>query len=470
MNRARLRVDEDPMNASVPRPAAEINLDEFERRLRAAGAQQANWEDPLAELAKLVESSNRPAASPAGRQAVEAELRRGLAESDALRPAFDNLQDELESEVSGHQARPDLEELPEPVPVTTPHPGRPIAWKASAVALGLAGVAMIGGVFALRHGVPGLPKEVPFIAAAQGPTRVQPPSEDNVGASSDSGANLLKDNGKAAVKVVTSEEQPVDLAAQGSTRAAPPPSSPPAQANVPGDSAIEQTTDTPVVVATTGAPPPLAPQFPDPKPVRTVSLRPDGTPIPLAEVAPAAAPASVAGTPPAQPAVKSVNDASASAMPSTPKIELPTKLSGKSSARVAVPKTETTALTDGANESAASGAAKPEKPAKTAKTQIASAEPAVPSAPAQPVDAAAGTGGWAVQLAAPKSEADAKSAIERLNAKYAAALNGATIGAHKALVNGETIYRLRVVGLSKADAAALCARLKGEGGECFVAR
>jgi hypothetical protein len=29
---------------------------------------------------------------------------------------------------------------------------------------------------------------------------------------------------------------------------------------------------------------------------------------------------------------------------------------------------------------------------------------------------------------------------------------------------------LRVVGLTKADAAALCARLKGEGGECFIAK
>ena len=40
----------------------------------------------------------------------------------------------------------------------------------------------------------------------------------------------------------------------------------------------------------------------------------------------------------------------------------------------------------------------------------------------------------------------------------------------KAVVKGATIYRLRVAGLSKADAAALCARLKGEGGDCFIAK
>ena len=76
---------------------------------------------------------------------------------------------------------------------------------------------------------------------------------------------------------------------------------------------------------------------------------------------------------------------------------------------------------------------------------------------------ATASGGWAVQLAAPRSEAEAKSDAARLNGKYGADLNGSAIGVHKAVVNGETIYRLRVVGLSKADAAALCARLKGRG-------
>ena len=60
--------------------------------------------------------------------------------------------------------------------------------------------------------------------------------------------------------------------------------------------------------------------------------------------------------------------------------------------------------------------------------------------------------------------------MTRLNSKYAAELNGSPIGVHKAQVNGDTIYRLRVSGLTKADAAALCARLKGEGGQCFIAK
>ena len=63
-----------------------------------------------------------------------------------------------------------------------------------------------------------------------------------------------------------------------------------------------------------------------------------------------------------------------------------------------------------------------------------------------------------------------RAKLARLTSKYGAELNGSAIGVHKAVVNGETIYRLRVVGLTKADAAALCARLKGEGGECFIAK
>ena len=73
-------------------------------------------------------------------------------------------------------------------------------------------------------------------------------------------------------------------------------------------------------------------------------------------------------------------------------------------------------------------------------------------------------------MAAPKSEAEAKSTATKLTSKYSAELNGSQIGVHKADVNGETIYRLRVSGLTKADAAAMCARLKGEGGQCFIAK
>jgi hypothetical protein len=78
------------------------------------------------------------------------------------------------------------------------------------------------------------------------------------------------------------------------------------------------------------------------------------------------------------------------------------------------------------------------------------------------------SGDWGMQFAAEKSEAEAKIKVARLNAKYAAALNGATIGVQKTLVNGDAIYAVRVTGLSKADAAALCDRLNGR--DCFIVK
>ena len=77
---------------------------------------------------------------------------------------------------------------------------------------------------------------------------------------------------------------------------------------------------------------------------------------------------------------------------------------------------------------------------------------------------------WAVQLGALRSEVEAKSDRKRLTAKYPSALNGSTISERLAIVNGETVYRLRVVDLSKAGAEALCTRLKVEGGNCFIVK
>ena len=187
-------------------------------------------------------------------------------------------------------------------------------------------------------------------------------------------------------------------------------------------------------------------EFPDPKPVRTISLRPDGTPIGAisppdqpasnanAAPAPAEQPSKPAEAPSASrqhPAPKTTSDAAGVAQPSTPKIELPTKLSPpKSAARVAVGKTDTTAPDGTAQippgEAQNSAPAKPDKAAKKPKAgQVVDATETT-GAIAPPVDATAATtsGGWSVQLAAPKSEAEAKSTATQLTSKYGAELNG----------------------------------------------
>jgi hypothetical protein len=89
----------------------------------------------------------------------------------------------------------------------------------------------------------------------------------------------------------------------------------------------------------------------------------------------------------------------------------------------------------------------------------------------QPVNiGAVGSTDWTIQLGAPRSEAEAKRDLRRLNTRYGSALKGATVGVRKVLVNGETVYRLRADGLSRENAAALCSRVKNDGGSCSIAR
>jgi cell division protein FtsN len=130
---------------------------------------------------------------------------------------------------------------------------------------------------------------------------------------------------------------------------------------------------------------------------------------------------------------------------------------------------------------------KAEKPAKKDKTAAvptppvapaptpapivtAAAEPAAPAEAPAAAAAATSSGDWSVQLAAPRSEGEAQSTIARLKSKYGSALGDSELGVHKANVNGETVYRVRVSGMSKADAAALCGKVKASGGECFLAK
>ncbi len=416
----------------------------------------------------------------------------GSLEEGVLRPALEDAEfhEETAASEEAMEAPPyDDYEVADHTPMERPAKGRTFGWTARISALAVAGVAMIGAVLALKGAVhvPGVPRQAPFIAAAQGPVKVAPPSDEAVSAPNEAGVSLSKDNTQSAhVKVVASQEQPVDLNTLASTAPSAPATTAPAAADASSGTAVQGTVDTPVVVAAPAPPPAPPSQFPDPKPVRTVSLRPDGTliPTPVATSADAsqaaqaadasqAAPPAEPPKPPAKPAAKAASDAAA-AQPSTPRLELPTKLSGKSSARVAVAKTDTTApasVAEAANEPLQLGP-KLARTGKGSKAQVAEAEPAAPSTPTQAVDPVPATksSGWVVQFAAPNSEAQANSEVEHLNAKYELALNGSTIGVHKATVKGGTIYRLRVVDLSKADAAALCARVKGDGGSCFIAR
>ena len=261
------------------------------------------------------------------------------------------------------------------------------------------------------------------------------------------------------------------------------------------------------IVAPIAAPPRMVSQFPDPQSVTATSLRPDRAPIAtLPHSATDWGKALQTSDAPKQTMrrPKAASETAGSAQPSNPKLDLPMKHLGKSTARIVLAEAgtidpiapaetpvqlEAPAKPENAPRAAPEAPlALPERQSPPARSPAAAQQPgnpvgrasgelvsavAVPAQSAQQrVDPSAITmsSGWAVQLAAPKSETEAKNDAARLNAKYASALNGEVIGVSKAQVNGATVYRLRIVGRSKSDAAALCARVKVNGGNCFVAK
>jgi hypothetical protein len=221
---------------------------------------------------------------------------------------------------------------------------------------------------------------------------------------------------------------------------------------------------TPASAAAQPEPPPAATVSAKRTP-KTVTVRPDGTLVTADASATASIPAADASPAPSK---RTEAAPSVTTQAATPTLDLPQPAKPvKSQARVNVGKTDTTAPTEPVSAplqlgSAASG----EKPQRL-PTKLRPPEPAqVADAAPQP----ASSGEWSVQLAAPRSESDAQSAIQRLQSKYGSALGDNELGIRKAEVNGETIYRVRASGLSKADALALCQKLKGDGGACFIAR
>lgn len=495
------------MSASGKQAGVEIKLDEFERRLRSPGSQQTSAEDLLAELAWLVDSlALLPTRSSWPSQAVSMPGQTDIEppqplEIATVQPAINVEPDEQTRTASVDIEAPQASKFGDayrrdPIGVDSSMERRSGGWTLKVWALALAaGAALIAAVFAPKGGAPGQPNAPPFVASADGSTKAPQRNDQTVATSSYADATPRKDiTQPAAVKGVNSKEPPIELGDHASLGNAPAaanltPASAGAAQSTAGASSVPPVSvvNTPVVAPPFGASAAAPPQLPEPKALRTVSLRPNGTQIATATPSTTdsgeAVQASDGPQRPAKPATKGASEAPGVVQPSTHKLDLPTKLSTKPSARIVVAKTET----------AAPGPEADKAPATPMEPQAASEAPLVPAQ--RPVDplshafsyivgalgvpaasapqlvdqtAAHKSGDWAIQFAAQKSEAEAKANVARLNAKYAAALNGTTIGVNKTLVNGETVYALRVAGLSKAEAAALCERLKGR--DCFIAK
>ena len=532
------------MNEPVTRQRPTIDFDEFERSVREpAGAARPQDGDPLAELARLVGTRPDPYGdvfaedrrqAPSGRpgeqaprrptvdfSAIEAGLR-GTLPGEAVAPV----------QVSYPQASYPQAGYPQ---AGYPHPGYPQtyaqqgypdpanghqgyapdayaahdhavadqAWQEPAaaspaardmrsrrpiyamVAVIVAGIVGIGVAFAYKGSNSG-PREIAMIKAVPGPTKIQPPADDSADQPTRDASILDKAQQPAPTKLVSRQEQPVDLSQTvnnaprdvgaglmplynfgspggGDAASVPVPPPPGAQDSQKPAEALGIAGDI------------------EPIRVRTRSYRPDGTPIPN-DQPPAAA---MDNAPPAAPKV----DKAALAKTATPKTTTP-----KSTTRIAT--TPKPIVTASRGDDAAPAATDPATPAahkaKAAKaapkapTKIADATDnaddaaatqngAAPNAAARndaaPADAApAGGGGFAVQLAAPGSEAEAKQASSRLSQKFASELSGHRLGFHKASSNGKSVFRVRVGSLTREEATDMCEKLKSSGGTCFVAK
>jgi hypothetical protein len=476
------------MGESSNKLRSEIDLNEFERRLSGPAPSSATYEDPLAELARLVDGNRASGDQDPYRAMFAAPRAVGRGRAGVAPPATPN-DHAFFAELRGSLDAPAASEFP---PDVMPAPGlhaaemaapshdidpvsdqaawaeeetdystqayeaptrsrRPLYAMAAIVCAGLAG---IGTSLAMRSKASG-PQELAMIKASSGPVKVQPEAPGGVDVPNQQASILDKSAGAPVTKVVSREEQPVDLdqtmksmrvitlggsrdgtvSSTGAKGAAAVPVPPPPSANV--------------SLQNNG--------FPEPKRVKTVSVRPDGSVL-------GGGGAPVAPAPVARPAATAAATDSAA---------LPKSSTPKSTARVATtPRIEAAAAPVADDPATTPSVSKPKIAAgsKPKAIKVASAEETPASDATQSTAAAGAAGGFSVQLAAPGSEQDARSMSANLAQKYADPLAGRHPSVVKATVGDKSIYRVRVASLSREAAVSLCEKIKAKGGACFVAK
>ncbi|MDR6870611.1 hypothetical protein J2Y55_001611 [Bosea sp. BE125] len=352
-------------------------------------------------------------------------------------------------------------------PDLEPRRSRKGVWLLASVAvIGIVGVA---GASFFRSSGPVSKDGLPLVINAdRGPTKVEP---TNPGGAEIPNQNkqIYEKVGQAPstqTQVVSREEQPVDV--QQAARSLPARVVLPAPGSSVGTGgtdtsgttnplanapAVPERSATPAEPAL--APGPAVPGLGEPRRVRTVAIRPDGTPAPppgangngngnINAVSP-----SVTGSAPAKltaPAAANPGTTGANSQPRPRPATTPE--AAKVQERVATP-----------------------APATTPPLRVASAAPAATNAAPATAAIRAGTGDFAVQLGAPGSEAEARATFSALQRKYPDQLGGqAPIVRKTELAGGKTVYRLRVGPYSRDDATAMCTQLQTAGGQCFIAK
>ncbi|MCB8822095.1 SPOR domain-containing protein [Microvirga rosea] len=264
--------------------------------------------------------------------------------------------------------------------------------------------------------------EPPLIKATNEPIKVQPQNPGGVEIPNQNKQIYERTNQDAETKVVNRAEQPVDV-----------------------KQAVRMNAASEATGATSPSPHPVnGLNLGEPRKVRTVTIRPDGS---SASDAPAKATA-VAAAPPAM-------TMPAAAQPQA----APQPKPAASTPAAATPRAAPAPVAEAPSDASTQQKPQPQRVASAQPTAVA------PSAPS----AAPAEGGFAVQLGLANSEAAAQKVLVGFQKKYPE-LEGQPGLIRKAEVNGNTIFRVRVGPMSRDDASTLCSKVQGQGGQCFVAK
>jgi len=485
------------MSESV-KPRFAVDFNEIERHLAQAGSPQAQPaaaprnNDPLAELARIVGQddpfqailANDGAARPSRQPSTADDL---FAARDTVSPSPRQVRsaefDMPDFNGGGYAARSEAPQAggqahayqqPEPAqpqgayneasytdeyyddgadgygqPERLNYPAnhKPRSRKGLIAIAAVVGAIVIGGgaAYTLTHSPGGAGGAPILVQATNEPVKVQPQNPGGVEIPNQN-KQIYERAQQTETKVVNREEQPVDVKQAVRSN---------------GGSAVADATGATVPGAPNQARTSNSLNLGEPRKVRTVTIRPDGTVAGAPEAAPSARPAPVAMT---MPAAASATPAPQTA-PAQPKPAAATPVATPAATPAPTPKPVPAAATPVAATPAATApaaAAPTPAPQKVAALQPTAAAPAVAASET-------GAGGFSAQLGVAGSESAANATFAQLQRKYPD-LEGMPALIRKAEVNGNTVYRVRVGPMSREEASSLCSKLQGQGGQCFVAK
>jgi hypothetical protein len=458
-----------------------LDLDQIERQLRQSSQPAAaSKSDPLAELARIVGQddpfrallADPAAASQArafdARQPGYASAANGYAQpgtdvrhapAHAYQPAA--LGPEDEAILYGHHAQAyaaqeQSEYYAEDEQGYSPQgdfvaaaPRRPRRRLMAAAVLGLAVLGGGAGFYVWRGGDGAMivGGEPPVIKADAGPSKVPPLNPGGVDIPNQNNQIYERDLRDSQTRVVSSEEQPIDVRQIGRGPGSP-------LGGIAGASGSGGVADV----------------LGEPRRVKTVSIRPDGAII-GADPAPAQPPSLPAPAAPAReeplaaPSVPSTAAAMAQVPTAAPLSILPPQ---RPRDVTVTPSSSRVGGTPSSSLDPQQGGPlqiTPDLPRSRAEPRVAGLrEPTETSAAPTP-----SAGGFDVQVGVKSSENEARAAFDQLQQRYPIELSGFSPLIRQAESHGKTIYRMRVGPMPREEAVSLCSRLKAANGQCFVA-